>query len=74
MTSSNHTLKVVFQGKIIEIVEQEGEKTIKVNLSPCAIDIPLGNGNESHLGDVISVETSLKIRNVERAVPMDEAV
>ena len=71
MASLKGNQQVLFQGNVIEIVEQQGKKMIKVNLLPCSIDIPLRTDDEPHLGDMISFEATITVRNVERVVPIN---
>lgn len=63
--------QISFQGKIIEIVEQKRETSIKVSLFPCSIEIPIYAHERPRLGDLISFDATIKVRNVEKVVPTD---
>ena len=62
--------QLVLRGEVIEVVEQLEEKVIKVSLFPCSIDLPVPPHDESHLGDTVSFEVSIRVNHVERVVPM----
>ena len=71
MAKSLTSQHVVLHGEVIEIIEGEGKKTIKINLTPCTIDLPLSKLDEPHLGELVTVEAILNIKSVEPAAFVD---
>lgn len=71
MSSVGNSQQLVFQGEVIEIVEQGQEKLIKVSLFPCSIDVPVHSNVQPRLGDIVSMEATVKVQHVERVVPID---
>lgn len=62
----NNKYQFTFKGKIVEILNREGQCFIRLKLEPAFLEIPYGINKDYRLEDEISIKVDLNILSIQQ--------